>query len=154
MPSLITDLQKTYVTGVFGNVFDTFSRPIIIYKEGIKTPVPTLPNNTAIFGFGQNQSQQLFSFTPVTGIYPAIIKYAGRYGSEEKEDILNSNIDAYFGNGPISIKIRGDTKDFIINGHTEKIQIDGVMCILDSKEYRPQFLWGSQFYIFDLQIIK
>ena len=37
MASLITDAEKTALSGVFDDIFDTFKQNITIYKEPIKT---------------------------------------------------------------------------------------------------------------------
>ena len=154
MPSLVNNNEKAYVTGTFGNIFNTYSREIIVFKEPIKTVITPNPNPNALFGFGSEQQTPLFTYTPVTGVFQALIKYAGRYGSDEKQNEINSELDAYLAQGPISIKVQGPTKDFIINGKTEKIVVDGLTSIVNGDNYRPQFFWGAQYYIFDLQVIQ
>ena len=154
MPSLVNNNEKAYVVNTFYSIFETWSRPITIYKQPIKVPIIPNPNPNALFGFGSEQQTPLFDYIPVTGTFQALIKYAGRYGSDDKQNNINSELDAYLADGPISIKVQGDCKDFLINGTTEKIMIDGIFAIMDGNLYRPQFFWGSQYYIFDLQTIK
>jgi hypothetical protein len=154
MSSLVSQNEKNYVINTFSGIFDTWSREIIVFKEPIKTAIIPNPNPNALFGFGSEQQTPIFSYTPVTGVFQALIKYAGRYGSDSKQNEINSELDAYLAHGPVSIKVQGPTKDFIINGKTDKIIVDGLTTIIDGDTYRPQTFWGTQYYIFDLQVIQ
>ena len=52
MPSLISDTEKANLTGIFGDIFDTFSREIYIYKQPQKVVPSGVTINTAfIFGY-------------------------------------------------------------------------------------------------------
>ena len=50
MASLISDTEKANLTGIFGDIFDTFKRDVIIHKE--PTKVVTDVNINQIFGYG------------------------------------------------------------------------------------------------------
>ena len=150
MSSLISLQEMSGAATVFQNTFDTYSRNIIIYKQPIKTEI--IPqNSSALFGFGASQSQELYTYVPVTGIYPAVIRYATRYASETKDDVYEPEINEYITEGPVAIKIRPDCYNFINNGKTEKIQIDNFMYIVDGSDARSQTLWGNTFYILELE---
>ncbi len=150
MPSLVSQQDMATTTTMFNNIFDTWSRPVIIYKEPIKTQIsPQAPD--ALFGFGQSQSTELFTYEPVTGVFMALIRYQDRYASKEKGDEFQAEIEKYISDGPLSIKVRSDCKDFIVNGKTQKVEVDGFTYILSAVDPRPQFFWGNQFYIFDCE---
>ena len=50
MASLISDTEKNNLTGIFGDIFDTFKRTIVIHKEP-KRVVGTI-NTASLFGYG------------------------------------------------------------------------------------------------------
>lgn len=151
MSSLISSTEMNDATGVFSNIFDTWSRNIIIFKEPIKQQIIPQDGN-AIFGFGPTQSTELYTYIPVTGVFPAIIRYNDRYATRDKSDQFQPEIDEYISEGPMSIKVRQDCMDFISNsGKTVKIQIDNQDYILDGVDFKEDYFWGSQFFIFDLE---
>ena len=148
MSSLITLYEKQTTSNVFSDIFDTWSRPIIIYKEPIKTQIlPENPNN--LFGFGSSQSAELFTYTPVSGIYPALIRYQNKFSS--REDTFIPEVNEFTENKPLSIKVKNDCKNFILVGKTIKIQVDNLIYILTNIIPRPELFWNSEFYIFDLE---
>lgn len=151
MPSLVTANEMSLTATMFNNIFDTWSRPIIVYKEPIKTQVVP-QDSSALFGFGPTQGIELFTYAPVTGIFQGLIRYQNRYASKEKGDEFQSEIDEYIADGPVSIKVRSDCKDFIMyNGKTQRLEVDGFPYILSAVDPRPQLFWNTEFYIFDLE---
>ena len=150
MSSLVSTTEMSNTANMFNSIFDTWSRNIIIYKEPIKQQI--LPQNpNSLFGFGVTQSTELFNYIPVTGIYPALVRYNDRYASKSKQDEFQSELNKYVTEGPLSIKVRVDCMNFIVEGKTEKIQVDGFDYILDGIDPRVHYFWGNEFYIFDLE---
>lgn len=150
MPSLLSQSELDQNDVDFNNLFDTFARDITIYKEPLKTP-QVVDANSALFGFGENQTQDLFSYTPVSGIYQATIRYPVLMTRNEFRMSEESNIK--IPEGGVSIKVRMDCKDFILNGITEKIDVDGRTYYLDSDGRGLPFL-KSKFWIFVLKPTK
>jgi hypothetical protein len=148
MPSLISTTEKTVLTGIFGDIFDTFARDIVVYKEPIKTAIPVNPGNF-VYGFGEEQGQDSFTYTEVTGVFPAVV----RYGTQPQDVTQNADINAYIADGEVSIKVRKNCRDFINNGKTEKIVFDDRTFFLDSDEKKQTFL-SSEFFIFKLKATK
>lgn len=146
MPSLISDSERAILTGLFDNIFETFSRTITIYKESSKTELSFNPNNF-ILGFGENQGESAYSYSEITGVYPAVIRY------KHQNIELSKEIDVYIPIGEVSIKVRKDCRDFINNGKTEKIVFDDKTFILYSEEKKQNFL-DSNFWVFNLRTIK
>lgn len=150
MASLVSDIQKTATAQIFENIFDTWSRTIVIYKEPIRTQVvPQDPN--AIFGFGGMQNTDLFTYTPVTGIFQAMIKYQSKYGSMGGDDLFQGELNTYISDAPVSIKVRKDCSDFILNNKTERIDVDNLSYILKVATPNPQVFWNTEYYIYDLE---
>lgn len=150
MSSLVSQSEMNDTAGIFQNIFETWSRNITIFKEPVKQEVFPQPTNS-LFGYGPSQDVQLLNYTPVTGVFPALIRYAARFASKEKGDELQPQINEYIPDGACSIKVNADCKDFIVNGRTEKIQVDGYMFILDGVDPQTQFFWNSQYFIFNLE---
>ena len=149
MLSLISDAEKNYTAEIFTSIFNTWSRPIIVYKEPVKTLISPQDSN-ALFGFGNSQSTELYNYTPITGIFQALVAYQ-QILAPKKEDNVIPEIDGYTTESPISIKVRCDAKDFISNGRTEKINVDGNIYFLKSPIPKPQIFWNNEFYIYDLE---
>ncbi len=146
MASLISNSEKSVLTGIFDSIFDTFSRTIVVYKESTKIPIQVNPSNF-LYGFGENQGEDSFSFVEVTGVYPAVIRY------KHQNVELGREINVYIPIGEVSIKVRKDCRDFINNGKTDKIVFDDKTYILDSEEKKQNFL-DSNFWVFNLKTIK
>jgi hypothetical protein len=148
MPSLISDTERQVLTGIFNDIFDTFQRSIVVYKEPIKTQVSVQPANL-VYGFGESQTEDAFTYTEVTGVFPAVV----RYGNQPQDVTQNSEINVMISNGEVSIKVRKNCRDFINNGKTEKFLIDDRTFFLDSEERKQTFI-DSEFFIFKLKATK
>lgn len=147
MPSLISETEKNVLTGIFNDIFDTFQRAIVVYKEPIKTQVSVQPSNL-IYGFGESQAEDAYTYSEVTGVFPAVVRYAGLQGVTQ-----NSELVAMIPEGEVSIKVRKDCRDFINDGKTEKFVFDDRVFFLDSEEKKQTFL-SSEFFIFKLKATK
>ena len=146
MASLISDSEKKVLSGVFDDVFDTFKRDIVIYKEPIK--VLSSVSEAAIFGYGDSSNQTNYTYTSQTGVYSAIIKY----GDEQGEN-YEPNIGASMSAGDTRIKVKKDCRDFIENGKTEKIEFDSKTWNLSSEDSVKRFL-DSEFFVYYLKRTK
>ncbi len=147
MPSLISVTERQILTGIFNDIFDTFQRTIVVYKEPIKTRVNPNPANM-LYGFGESQQDDAFSYTEVTGVYPAVIRYPPTQPVDQ-----NTEIDAMISAGEVSIKVKRDCRDFINSGKTEKIVFDSRTFTLDGDERKQTFL-ESEFFVFKLRATK
>ena len=150
MSNLITDCQKNNTADIFADIFDTWSRPIIIYKEPIKQQI--LPqDNSLLFGFGQTQGAEIYTYTPVTGIFPALIRYQNKFGSMSADDSFQGDLNTYIADVPVSIKVKKDCSDFILDGKTEIISVDNFSYILKIVMPNPHIFWNTEYFIFDLE---
>lgn len=146
MPSLISATERANLTGIFNDIFDTFHRRIVIYKEPTKTARTIDPSN-AVYGFGEVQSDYGFDYTEVTGVYPATV----RYEEQKLQDISDGNFKVV--DGSVSIKVKRDCRDFINLGSTEKVLLDDRTFVIDGEEQKRTFL-DSEFWIFKLKAVK
>ena len=140
MPSLISSTEKSVLTGIFGDIFDTFQRSITVYKEPKK--VIEEINLDGVFGYGESSQAANYTYVPVTGVYPAVVRYANDAEYKEVDDVT-SNIPF----GHATIKVKSDARDYIKNGKTEKITFDDKTFELASSDKVQRFL-DSEYYIF------
>jgi hypothetical protein len=140
MASLISSSERTVLTGIFDDIFDTFQREITVYKEPKK--VIQEINLEGVFGYGEYSMPANYEYIPVTGAFPAVIRYAT--DAEYKEvDEITSNIPF----GHATVKVKENARDFIKNGKTEKITFDDKTFELASSDKVQRFL-DSEYYIF------
>ncbi len=140
MASLISSGEKAALSGTFEDIFDTFKRDIVIYKEPIKTLSSI--NESAIFGYGDASNQTNYTYTAASGVYPAIITY-----SDEQAETYNSNLSAGISKGDVRIKVKKDCRDFIEGGKTEKITFDDKTWNVTSEDSVRRFL-DSEFLVY------
>jgi hypothetical protein len=154
MAGFISLTEQASILDTFETSFDTWSRNIIVAKEPIKTlvtPAPSTSNN--IFGFGDSQQEEIYNISPKSGIFPAIVRYNDIERNPAQNSILSPELLARIYSGPVSIKVRRDCRDYINDGETENIFIDGETYYLNSDE-RLQTYQGSEYYIFSLRRTK
>lgn len=148
MPSLISPTERANLTGIFNDIFDTFQRTIVIYKESLKVPNSNaLPENFA-FGFGENQANDAYTYIERTGIYSATIRYATSASENAFKRLPDTNV--WIPEGGCSIKVKRECRDFINDGKTEKVIVDEKTYYLNSEERKQMFL-DSEFWVFVLQ---
>ena len=151
MASFLSATEQAGIRNVFSGSFDTWSRNITIYKEPIKTPVAPFPiTNNNLFGFGEEQQETTYTYTDVTGVYPAIIKYGDIGGNLSAGAPVMPEPNAITLASTVLIKVRPDARHFINNGPTSKIIVDGREYVLDSDE-RLQTFCGSEYYVFSIK---
>lgn len=149
MPSLVSNSEKQILTGLYRDTFDTFSRDIIIYKEPIKQELITGPSNPGIFGFGDAQVSKEYTYIPVSGVFPAIVRYINVQGNVAATEVIDQT-NALATMGEVIIKVKPDCYNFIENGKTEKFVFDGKEFFFDGKSKAMPFL-GALYYIYQLK---
>lgn len=147
MPSFLTASQITAFTGIMADHFDTFShertRLITIHKEPLRTLVSPVTN--PMYGYEDSNSAS-YSYTPVTGIYPAIIMFNNPLKTADLEEIKIANSV-----GEVKIKVEPNCRDFIEDGRkNEKFVFDNKTFNVISNDGVQNFL-GLVYYIYRLQ---
>tara|TARA_Y100001938_G_C8091270_1_gene435226 strand:- start:1730 stop:2170 length:441 start_codon:yes stop_codon:yes gene_type:complete len=146
MASLISDDEKKILTGVFGDVFDTFKRQIDVYKEPVKT-IDTI-NESALFGYGEEANITNYTYTVQSGSFSGVISY-----QDKQDQNYYSELNGPIPMGDVRIKVQQDCRDFIANGKTEKIEFDGKSWNVISDDSVQRFL-DSTFYVYYLERAK
>jgi hypothetical protein len=146
MASFVTSSETTSFTGDLQKLFDTFKRDIVIYKEPKK--VIENVNSSAFYGYGDSAQKTNITYVPVFETHQATVSYKDRQESEEMDGIGLM----YFA-GDVRIKTDENGKNYIKNGKTEKIVIDGKDFNILTAESIKYFL-GLRFYVFHLEHTK
>jgi hypothetical protein len=140
MASLISQSERQSLTGIFNDIFDTFKRDLVVYKEPKK--IIQEINLDGVFGYGEYSQAANYTYVPVTGVHPAVIRYGSDTEYRQVDD-FTSNIPF----GHATIKVKEDARDFIKNGKTEKITFDKKTFELASTDKVQRFL-DSEYYVF------
>lgn len=150
MSSLVTPFEESILTELFSETFSTFSnnRDIIVWKSPVKVPLPINQEPQGSFGFGNAPAEQEYQYIPVSGVYPAVIRYLG-YRHIGETEVLN-NTNALIPIGEVKIKVRPDCYAFIENGTTDKISFDNRDWYFAGKPQASPFL-GSMYYFYQLK---
>lgn len=143
--ALLSNSEKAVFSGCFAEHFDLFARNITINKA----PKETITYNTSTsFIPGYNvQPQATITYTPVSGIYPAIVKYKGNVAEE-----FSSEPRLSFTRSDVIVKVKRDARDFIKNDKTENFVVDGNTYNVIEEEWVQNYL-GLEYYYFGLRRI-
>jgi hypothetical protein len=152
MAQLVTSSQQSEITGIFGQHFDLFGAQSNNYINIIKSPVQTIINSGEVVfpGYGAdtiNLSDISYN-PPITGVFPAIIIYPNQMNSNQFAQ-LKFNIDS----NQILIKVQEDCKNFILNGLTQMLIVDG-QAYNQENTYKVQNFIGLKYYYFRLTSTK
>lgn len=151
MAGLLSNAEISGALAIFESSFDTWSRNITIYKDPLKTevsPVPSTSDNP--FGFGEEQHDPIYTYTVQSGVYPAVIKYFDVDGNMMSNVPLSAEAMIHVYGSIVNIKVKKNCRDFINDGPTERIIIDGKTYLPESDE-RRQTVLGSDYYVFTLR---
>lgn len=151
MASLVSQNEIDVFTGDFQNLFDTFKRPITVFKRPKKVVSASNVNDQNIyFGYdSQNVKPNVVeSYEPVSGVFDVMISYKDNQQSDELNDL---NTFSY--NGDVRIKVQEDCRAFIKNGKTENIQFDDKVFNVVGDE-AVKYFFGYKLYVFHLKATK
>jgi hypothetical protein len=147
MADLLTTTERQNISGIIDDVFDTFKRAIVVYKE----PSKTVSDVDLDFMFGYNAESQSsnYIYTQVTGSYHATIKYIKSTSPDEPSRLLNTDLEDQL----VRIKVNKQARDFIENGANQK-------CFFDNKDFEfisndtPKIFLGNTYYYYFLKEIR
>ena len=146
MASLISTSEKIILSGVFDDVFDTFKRPIVVYKEPIKT-IETI-NEAARFGYEEEANITNYTYAVQSGSFYAIIKY-----QDKQDENYQAQLNGPLPIGEVRIKVKKECRDFIENGKTEKLEFDTKSWNVVSDDSVKRFL-DSEYFVYYLERAK
>jgi Zn/Cd-binding protein ZinT len=141
MASLVSAGEAAEFKRLFGDIFDTFKRSIVIHKEPLRVVGSVADRPMA--GYGTDSQEDNVTFVPQNQTFDAVISY------NTKQDEIASEVGTY-DKGEVRIKVQKDAADYIKNGKTEKIEFDGKAFNTITSDAVQNFL-GTIFYIFYLK---
>ena len=147
MANLLSSAEVVEIREIFNDIHETFSRQLIVYKEPLKSLNSPTSSINFVYGFGDSQGQDKYTYSEVTGVYPCTV----RYGPQNLA--LNSELNSYIADGEVVIKVQENCKNFIESGKTEKLMLDNRTFILEGEASNTTFL-PSGIYLFKLSATK
>lgn len=137
MASLISNSDREQFEGAVDSLFDTFKRNVVIYKDAQISIINI--NQPRMFGYNERVDISNINYTPVTGVFPALISYDLNQKTQRNEEIGNP-----IEKGVAYIRVKSDANDFIQNnGRTLNILIDDSMFKFVSTESVRRFLTSN-----------
>ena len=145
----LSTTEQSSIGNDMDTVFDTLSygRVVTVVKEPLKTLVGS-PSQNNVFGFGAEQTDPTYTYTPVSGVFPVILFYPKVPNAPLAPE---PNIRVY--SGPVSIKVKKDCRDYILNGKTVHLLIDDKTFLIDDDGSR-QMVLNSNYFIFNLKTVQ
>jgi hypothetical protein len=132
--------QKTEYSKVFYDLHDTFSRNIVVFKHPNATLISSEPNYNFLYS---QQTDTEIQYTPVSGVFPARIKWESAYKVNDAKDIRPT----IFGNY-CRLKVKADALAFISGARGQRIEVDGrVVNWIGSSEVHGLFT-GDFYHIY------
>ena len=144
MADLLSSTDKASFQNSVLDLFDTFSRDIIIHKEPLKKVTQSAPSTPVLPGYKNTSSPTNIEYVPQNATHKAMISYSN--SKTENEPQAGITIPR----GKIAIKVKSTTKDYINNGKTEKIVVDDKSFKLASTDLVKDH-FGLKLYVYILE---
>lgn len=131
-------------TGEFAKHFDTFAQwtPIVVNKEPIKSLNVSVPTYNS---YGNDDNNQDYTLIPVSATFSGIVIYP-----PQKVDLENKTAKFMLASNQVMIKVKQEARDYINNGKTENVIVDGNIYNV-STTYKVQHYLGLEYYYFTLE---
>jgi hypothetical protein len=144
MASLVSTDEISVFTGDFMNLFDTFKRTFTVHKAPKR--IIAQINTDFLYGYGEAANQANYTYETVSQDFEGMVLYKDY---QESDDLGGVSEIRYFA-GDIRIKVDQAAADYIKNGKTEKIVVDGKNFQLMTEE-SVKYFFGVKLYVFHLQ---
>lgn len=109
--------QKTAYSKVFYDLHDTFARNIVVFQHPKATLISSQPEYNFLYA---EQSDADIEYTPVSGVFPAVIKWENAYKVNDARDIRPTILGNY-----CRLKVKADALQFISGSRGQRIEVDG-----------------------------
>jgi hypothetical protein len=109
--------QKTAYSKVFYDLHDTFARDIVVFQYPKATLISSQPEYNFLYA---EQSDTDIQYTPVSGTFPAVIKWNQAYKVNDAQDIRPTILGNY-----CRLKVKADALQFINGSRGQRIEVDG-----------------------------
>ncbi len=135
-----TDIAE--FTGAYGEFFDFFKREVVVYKTPQKT-VSDISLNF-LYGYGTDSNGDNYSYTPNSGIFSGIVVY----NAAPNQMLMDS--DTQDVENKIKLKVEETAKNYINEGQTESVLIDGRNFFIKGDDITEKFLTKT-YYTYTLE---
>jgi hypothetical protein len=112
-----TKAQKTAYSKVFYDLHDTFARDIVVFQHPKVTLISSQPEYNFLYA---EQSTADIEYTPVSGVFSAVIKWENGYKVNDAADIRPTILGNY-----CRLKVKADALQFISGSRGQRIEVDG-----------------------------
>jgi len=146
MSELLSAADKANFQSSFLNIFDTFKKTITIHKEPIRQVVSKNSEST-LPGYNEGSNTSNYKLVPVNKAFDALV----RYGLKQEKSVAD-DIGVQVPEGQVTIKVKQDARDYIVNGKTESFEFDGKRFNLVSTDAVRDY-FGLKIYVFILEEI-
>lgn len=148
MASLLTDADKLSFKNSIVDLFDTFSRDIVVHKEPQQKISSVNPSTPLLPGYGHESSPTNVEFIAKSKSFKAMVRYSGKQ-EVETDNFAGTKIPK----GMVAIKVQSEARDYINDGTTEKIVLDGKNFKLASSDAVKDH-FGYALYVYMVEEIK
>tara|TARA_Y100000310_G_scaffold305099_2_gene344908 strand:- start:1112 stop:1558 length:447 start_codon:yes stop_codon:yes gene_type:complete len=148
MASLLTDADKLSFKNSIIDLFDTFSRNVVIHKEPKKVIEKINPTAPPLPGYGGDSSPENVTYITESQTFKAMVRYSNKQ-EVETDNFAGTKIPM----GMVAIKVQSDARAYINNGTTEKIVLDGKSFKLASNDAVKDH-FGYALYVYIIEEIK
>jgi len=140
MASLLSDTEKASITGAFGDVFDTFAKRVVVWKEPIK--IVSDLNLDFLYGYEDDASSSAtVTYQAVSGIYSGIVSRKGKRG--DSDEYYEAGF--FLPDNQVRLKVEEDARNFIKSGINERLVVDDKNYNIVGKEQQADFLTKKYF---------
>ena len=144
--SIISASTKSAFSSVVQELYDDLKTEIVVHKEPIKQF--TSITNNPLYGYGGESEQSNITYTPVSGIFNARVRFDNPISANPTN--VTRELNVRIPKGGAVIQTDSETKDYILNGKTERIDIHGKSFNVISDWSLHDYL-GLKFYYFTLE---
>lgn len=148
--SYVNSTEQANLIQEYKRTFDTFSRPVVIWKAPLEVTLIENSTNPGLIGFGDGQVAQQITYIPVSGIYNCVIRYVNTKRNIQAIETINET-NTVTAIGEVMLKFEVDAYNFIENsGQTDKFTFDNRDWYFASKARAMPFL-GALYYQYQVK---
>jgi hypothetical protein len=141
--AFISNSQVTGFTGAYGEFFDFFKKPVIVWKKPKKT-VGNI-NTSFLYGYGAPSNETNYTYTARSGIFSGIVVYGSNTPNQRIGEIHIEMPD-----NQVKLKVELDVRNYINDGKTEKIDIEDRSFFIKSDDIVERYL-TKNYYVYTLE---
>jgi len=144
MASLVSSQGINNIHLAVNNHFDTFKRSIVVHKAPMKKIISSIVSPQLI-GYQENSIEEQIEYIAQNETFEAIIAYTDPFNVDIVDQIKIRTSSPI-----VSIKVKKETRDYILNDKTEKITFDNKSFKLISNDIVKSYQ-GLLYYLFYLE---